>query len=94
MPKIVRYVINDSRIIMLCITATELRNNLNKYMELSQTEDVYVTENGKVFTVLTSPDERALKTFLKLKGCLKKCDDGSSYEDIIGKAIEEHELSH
>ena len=68
-------------------------DNLNKYMELSQTEDVYVTKNGKVFTVLTSPDEHALKSFLKLKGCLKKCDDGSSYEDTIGKVIEEHELS-
>ena len=32
----------------MSITATELKNNLSKYLLLSATEDVYITKNGKV----------------------------------------------
>ena len=30
------------------ITATELKNNVSKYLILSKEEDVFVTKNGKV----------------------------------------------
>lgn len=32
----------------MSVTATELKNNLEKYLELSATEDVFITQNGKV----------------------------------------------
>lgn len=37
------------------ITATELKNNLSKYLMLVEEEDIYITKNGKVIAKLTSP---------------------------------------
>ena len=37
------------------ITATELKNNLNKYLVLSETEDIYITQYGKVISKLSNP---------------------------------------
>ena len=51
---------------MCYITATQLKNNLGHYLELSEKEDVYITRNGKVFSVLTSPQEKALDDFVSL----------------------------
>ena len=55
---------------MCVITATELKQNLGKYIELSKEEDVIVKKNGKIVTVLTSPSEREKDTasFLSLMG--------------------------
>ena len=32
----------------MSITATELKNNLGKYLMLAATEDIFITRNGKV----------------------------------------------
>ena len=32
----------------MSITATELKSNLGKYLMLAETEDIYITRNGKV----------------------------------------------
>ena len=55
---------------MRVITATELKQNLGKYIELSKEEDVIIKKNGKIVTVLTSPSEREKDTasFLSLMG--------------------------
>lgn len=50
-----------SRFIALTVNTTEFRKNLKHYMELSNTEDVYVTSGGKVLTVLTSPVAKDLE---------------------------------
>lgn len=39
----------------MSITATELKENLAKYLQLSQTEDIYITKNGKVIAKLSNP---------------------------------------
>ncbi len=39
------------------ITATEFKMNLGKYLLLSQTEDIYITKNGKVVAKLTNPNQ-------------------------------------
>ena len=39
----------------MSITATELKQNLGKYLLLSATEDIFITRNGKVVSKLTSP---------------------------------------
>lgn len=41
----------------MSITATELKMNLGKYLLLSQTEDIYITKNGKVVAKLTNPNQ-------------------------------------
>ena len=39
----------------MSITATELKENLSKYLLLSATEDIYITRNGKIISKLTNP---------------------------------------
>lgn len=39
----------------MSITATELKENLGKYLQLAATEDIYITRNGKVVAKLSSP---------------------------------------
>lgn len=61
---------------MCIITATELKQNLGKYLELSQSEDVIVKKNGKVVTMLTTPRirESATDAFLALAGTYESFD--------------------
>lgn len=41
----------------MSITATELKQNLGKYVLLSAKEDIYITKNGKVIAKLTNPNQ-------------------------------------
>ena len=53
---------------MMSITATELKQNLSKYLLLSMTEDIYITRNGKVVSKLTNPFQDKLNTVDALSG--------------------------
>ena len=44
----------------MSITATELKNNLSKYLLLASTEDIYITRNGKVVAKLSNPYQARL----------------------------------
>lgn len=46
----------------MSITATELKNNLGKYLLLSATEDIFITKNGKVVAKLTNPYQDRVET--------------------------------
>ncbi len=39
----------------MSITATELKQNLSKYLLMAEKEDVFITRNGKVVAKLTNP---------------------------------------
>ena len=39
----------------MSVTATELKNNLGKYLQLASKEDIYITRNGKVVARLSNP---------------------------------------
>ena len=39
----------------MSIIATELKNNLSKYLLLAASEDIYITRNGKTIAKLTNP---------------------------------------
>ena len=53
---------------MMSITATELKQNLSKYLLLSMTENIYITRNGKVVSKLTNPFQDKLSTVDALFG--------------------------
>lgn len=38
----------------MLITATELKNNIGRYLALAATHDIYITKNGKSIAKLTS----------------------------------------
>lgn len=54
----------------MSVTATELKNNLGKYLLLSVTEDVFITKNGKVVAKLTNPYQDRVQTAISLFGIL------------------------
>ena len=41
----------------MLITATELKRNLGKYLLLAETEDIYITKNGKIIAELSNPQQ-------------------------------------
>lgn len=45
---------------MCYVTATELKNNLSHYLKLSRKEDVFITKNNKIISVLVNPQLKAL----------------------------------
>lgn len=59
----------------MSITATELKNNLGKYLLLSATEDVFITKNGKIIAKLTNPHQDRVETAKSLFGILPKDAD-------------------
>lgn len=46
----------------MSVTAAELQLNLGKYLKIAETEDVFITENGKIIAKITNPnaDRRAI----------------------------------
>ena len=47
--------LNKGKEVVMSITATELKNNLEKYLQLASKEDIYITRNGKVVARLSNP---------------------------------------
>lgn len=56
----------------MSITATELKQNLGKYLLLSAKEDIYITKQGKVIAKLTNPYQNRVDTAKSLFGILPK----------------------
>lgn len=54
----------------MSITATELKMNLSKYLLLAETEDVYITRNGKIVAKLTNPHQERVDLAKSLFGVL------------------------
>lgn len=56
--------------VVMSITATELKINLSKYLMLAETEDIYITRNGKVVAKLTNPYQDRVDIAKSLFGIL------------------------
>ena len=54
----------------MTITATELKANLGKYLTLAATEDVFITQYGKVVAKLTNPFQDRIEIAESLFGIL------------------------
>ncbi len=54
----------------MSITATELKNNLGKYLKLAATQDIYVTRNGEVVAKLSNPNQDRVEIARSLFGVL------------------------
>ncbi len=54
----------------MSITATELKLNLGKYLLLSETEDIYITKNGKVVSKLSNPNQDRVTDMESLFGII------------------------
>ena len=54
----------------MSITATELKANLGKYLILAATEDIFITQYGKVIAKLTNPFQNRVEIAESLFGIL------------------------
>ena len=54
----------------MSITATELKNNLGKYLLLAATEDIYILTNGKAVAKLSNPHQDRVDIAKSLFGIL------------------------
>lgn len=64
----------------MSITATELKNNLSKYLSLANEQDIYITQYGKIVAKLTVPFERKEDIAKSLFGSIP---DTMTLEDSI-----------
>ncbi len=62
----------------MSVTMTELKNNLAKYILLSATEDVYITQYGKIVSKLTNPFQERMDIAESLFGILP---DSMTFEE-------------
>lgn len=54
----------------MSITATELKMNLGKYLLLAETEDIFITKNGKVIAKLSNPNADRVEMAKSLFGII------------------------
>jgi len=66
------------------ITATELKQNLGKYLLLSAKEDILITKNGKIIAKLTNPNQNKVDTAKSLFGILP---EDASLEDAKSERL-------
>ena len=71
---------------MSSITATELKTNLSKYLALAASEDVLITQYGKVIAKLTSPFQDRISTAESLFGSLPQT---TTLEEALEERINE-----
>ena len=70
----------------MSITATELKANLNKYLALAATEDVFITQYGKVVAKLSNPFRDRVDAAKSLFGILPQT---MSYEEAMNEKVTE-----
>ena len=56
----------------MSITATELKQNLGRYLLIAATEDVFITKNGKVVAKLSNPNQDRVNMAKSLFGVLSQ----------------------
>lgn len=70
----------------MSITATELKMNLSKYLLLAETEDIYITRNGKVIAKLSNPYQDRVDMAKSLFGVLPQdVTPEQAREERLGK---------
>ena len=67
------------------ITATELKNNLGKYLSLAGTEDIFISKNGKIIAKLSNPHQNRINVARSLFGVLPS--------DVTPESAREERLS-
>ncbi|MCD7845111.1 MAG: type II toxin-antitoxin system prevent-host-death family antitoxin [Oscillospiraceae bacterium] len=54
----------------MTITATEFKLNLGKYLALAETEDIFISRNGRVTVKLVNNNQDRVEAMESLFGCI------------------------
>lgn len=70
----------------MTITATELKNNLVKYLDIVTDEDIFISKNGKIIAFLSKPQSSKLAALNSLVGI---ADNGQevSFDEIKNERL-------
>ena len=69
------------------ITATELKQNMGKYLSMASRHDIFITKNGRRIARLTSPSADRVAMLDSLVGIAKSAGD-SSLDEIKKERLE------
>ena len=67
----------EKEALAMTVTATELKTNLGKYLEIVMDEDVLITKNGKVIAQLSRPQVNKLAALRNLVGIVDAGGDAT-----------------
>lgn len=70
----------------MSITATELKTNLSKYLLIASTEDVFITQYGKIVAKLTNPFQDRIEVAESLFGVLPQT---TTFEEAMEERLNE-----
>ncbi len=70
----------------MSITATELKANLGKYLSLAATEDIFITQYGKVVAKLSNPFQDRVEIAESLFGILPQT---MTLEEVKAERLDE-----
>jgi len=73
----------------MIVTATEFKNNLGKYLALIDSEDVFITKNGKSIAKLSGVKESRIEIAKSLFGILP--DTGMTIEKAREERLSKYE---
>lgn len=71
------------------VTATELKTNLGKYLDLLSTEDVIITRNGRKIAKLVKEEDDILSEIRSLFGILADSELSKMTNDEIKDVVHE-----
>lgn len=72
---------------IMLITVTELKNNLEKYIQLAAMEDILITRNGNVIARLSNPNQDRVAIAKSLFGIIPADETLPKQEYISDRAI-------
>ena len=74
----------------MLVTATDLKTNLGKYLDLLDTDDIIVTRNGRRIARIIREEEDVLAEVQSLYGILSTANDGDT---ATGHSIQEERMT-
>ena len=72
------------------ITATEFKLNLGKYLNLVQTEDIWITRNGKLIAKLVNPHVSSVDVISGVLSC--KVPDDLNRHSLREERLSRYEI--
>lgn len=76
---------------MTVVNITDFRNNLKKYSDLAQNEELKVVSHNKTLFYVKSPKSRRQEALENLCGCI---DSQENYKEILKNRIKDYENNH
>ena len=73
------------------ITATELKTNMGKYLDLARTQDIFITKNGRKVATLSGPQQKKVAMVKSLFGIIP--NDDTTLEELREERLARYETS-